>query len=393
MRLRRKMGGLALASVGCLGVLAAGCGSSSGNAAAAGGKAPLKIGVLTEQTGQFSWFGTDTERAAKLWATTVNKKGGIDGQKVQLVTYNTQSSPVDAAQGYKSLSSRGVAAVVGLGLLGDMQAVAPLTANGPVVYSNCGLYSPQGEKNVFAGQIFIPELDGYVLNWLKQNHITKVGLITTNDATGQATSTALTKLAPKDHLQLVGQEFFDPTSTDVTPQLSKLKAAHAQAILALVVGQPLGMVLQGIHELGIMSPVITSEGNLTPAFLQSLSQQAPKDLLFSASQDMSYGDLPSGTPGKSQISAFDTLYQKAYSATPGLGASSTWDELNILGQAIKSAHSTKASAIDSAIENIHHYVGLQGVYDFSQTDHRGLSLSSAVMLQYKNGKLVYASKP
>jgi branched-chain amino acid transport system substrate-binding protein len=67
----------------------------AGQAASARSTAgPIKIGISLSLSGDFSDSGKAAQRGYKLWANTVNKKGGVLGRKVQLVIRDDTSSPV-----------------------------------------------------------------------------------------------------------------------------------------------------------------------------------------------------------------------------------------------------------------------------------------------------------
>ena len=64
---------------------------------------PILIGTSLSLTGDFSTDGQAFERGYKLWASDVNKAGGIDGRKVQLVILNDNSSPTQVDTNYTDL--------------------------------------------------------------------------------------------------------------------------------------------------------------------------------------------------------------------------------------------------------------------------------------------------
>jgi branched-chain amino acid transport system substrate-binding protein len=80
----------------------AACGGSGSSNSSTSSK-PILIGTSLSLTGDFSTDGQAFERGYKLWASDVNKAGGINGRKVQLVILNDNSSPTQVDTNYTDL--------------------------------------------------------------------------------------------------------------------------------------------------------------------------------------------------------------------------------------------------------------------------------------------------
>jgi branched-chain amino acid transport system substrate-binding protein len=98
-------GTAAVAVVAAAGLVLAACGSSKPTASA-GSHAALKIGISLSLTGDFSDPGKNAERGYRLWADTVNAKGGILGRKVQLKIVDDTSSPAQVVTNYQNLITK-----------------------------------------------------------------------------------------------------------------------------------------------------------------------------------------------------------------------------------------------------------------------------------------------
>jgi len=79
----------------------AACGGS-GSSSSTSSK-PILIGTSLSLSGDFSADGLAFERGYKLWASDVNKAGGINGRKVKLVILNDNSSPTQVDTNYTDL--------------------------------------------------------------------------------------------------------------------------------------------------------------------------------------------------------------------------------------------------------------------------------------------------
>jgi branched-chain amino acid transport system substrate-binding protein len=108
MSAHRSMVGSGLAALGAALAVTA-CGGSGGSGAHSGSKTsgkPLTIGISLSSSGDFSDPGQAAARGYKLWADTVNAKGGILGRKVKLKIVNDASSPDQVVTNYQNLITR-----------------------------------------------------------------------------------------------------------------------------------------------------------------------------------------------------------------------------------------------------------------------------------------------
>ena len=102
--------GLALSAAAILSAgLVAACSSSSSSTGATATssspstKAPITIGASLSLTGDFSADGQAFERGYQLWASDVNKAGGLLGRQVTLKILNDNSSPTQVQTNYQTL--------------------------------------------------------------------------------------------------------------------------------------------------------------------------------------------------------------------------------------------------------------------------------------------------
>ena len=67
---------------------------------------PLVLGASVSLTGDFSASGKAVERGYKLWADTVNAKGGLLGRKVEIKLVDDASSPDQVVTNYQNLINK-----------------------------------------------------------------------------------------------------------------------------------------------------------------------------------------------------------------------------------------------------------------------------------------------
>lgn len=390
---RARLGRACVGALVALAMLAA-CGRSSvsGNSGGSGIPAgPIKIGVAVEQTGQFSFYGQENLNALRLSADQINQAGGVLGHKIQLDVRDTASDPSQAVTATRALvSADHVDALIGLGLLSEAKAIMPIVAQkGPPTYSLCAIFHPQLPQQKMAFVASIDNVKAYAksMAFLAHKGLKRVALLTTNDATGQATLGAAKTFAKQAGLTLVSVQTIDPNTTDATPQLSKIQSSHPQAIFAGIVGRPTAVTLKGMKQLGMSEPVMTSLGNFEPAFLKILAAAQNGPVYTLGTKDLVWRDVPKSDPRYAAIHQFESAYLQKYGAEAGVGGGTGHDALLVLTKAIEQAKSTDPSKIVSAVQSMHNLPGVLTAYNFSATDHRGVPLSSAIPIVLQNGKL------
>ena len=354
---------------------------------AASSKEPIKIGMLVEQTGQFSWYGQENLNGAQLYVEELNAKGGINGRPIELIIYNSESLPEKAVSGAQKLIQQDkVVAIVGLGLVSEATAVAAVVKEGPPTYSLSGAYTP-GHRMMFGGTVLVDDMQRRSLQFLADRKMKRIGVLTTNDTTGQLAQKVITEAAPKYGAEITRLEVFNPADVDVTAQLNQIKATNPDAIIGWALGKPLGVVLKGAKQLGITVPIITSHGNLSPGFIESIAEVQPGPLYMFGTKDLIWRDVPDSDPQKAVITAMQTKHQAKYGKEGGIGTGTGYDSLMILSEAIKKSGSTEPMKIVEAIEGIKNLVGVVGTYNFSQQDHRGLDSAAAIPMEITKGQL------
>lgn len=380
----------AAALAGLTAVALAACGSSASGSTSGGGT-PYKIGVLVSQTGPASQLGVGELRGAQLAADHLNAAGGVDGHKIQIVALDDQTQPDQDVQQARQLVSQKVAAIVGPSVVAGCHAVAPLvTGRGPVDYCLSPGIQPSG--NVFSASVKTDDLAMRMLSYWKGKGITKIGLISTTDASGKDGARAVDAAAQKAGVDVVSSADYDPTAVSATSQLQQVMSAGPQAIVVWSTGTPAGVALKGIQQLGINLPVATTDGNLSNTFLQRIADYTPQELLIPATRDFWWQTLPKSDASYSLEQDYHQKYQQQYHETPDFGPGVGYDAVLLMGQALKNAGSSDATKIKAALEKVDGFAGVVGTYHMSADDHRGLGLPDVAIVQAKNGAFTYVGK-
>lgn len=378
---------LALAAVAAA-VLAA-CGTNSSGAG--GSNATYQIGVMVSQTGSASQLGVGALRGAQLAADRINAAGGVNGHKIEIVPLDDESKPDQDVQQARQLVGKKVAAIVGPSVVAGCNAVTPLlSSRGPVDFCLSPGISPSGYT--WSASVKTDDLAERVLSYWKNQGLTKIGLISTTDASGKDGARALNDAARRVGVDVVGSAEYDPTAVSATPQLQQVMAANPQALAVWSTGTPAGVALKGIQQLGVNLPVATTDGNLSNTFLQRIADYTPQTLLIPATRDFWWDMMPANDPARALEQEYHDQYRSKYNETPDFGPGVGYDAMLLIEQALKQAGSTDPAKVKDALEHVNDFPGVLGTYHMSAGDHRGLGLQDVAIVQAKNGTFSYVGK-
>jgi branched-chain amino acid transport system substrate-binding protein len=168
---RRTVLAASLAAVVGLGLTA--CGSRPSEKAAADTSKPLVIGVSLPLTGDFSQPGGEARRGYEVWASQVNKSGGLLGRQVQLKIVDDASSQDTVVTDYTKLITQDKVDLV----LGTFSSLLNYPASAVAEKNNMVYVEPAGgapkmftrgfKGLFFAQQATAPHQADVFVDWIK----------------------------------------------------------------------------------------------------------------------------------------------------------------------------------------------------------------------------------
>jgi branched-chain amino acid transport system substrate-binding protein len=218
---------------------------------------------------------------------------------------------------------------------------------------------------------------------MNKRGIKKIALISGDggfDKSGRAQSI---DLAPEYGIEIVADETYGGKDTDMTAQLTKIRASNAEAILNFGFGTGPAIVTKNVRQLDIKLPVYQSHGVASKKFIE-LAGAAAEGVRLPAAALLVGDKLPDSDPQKPVLLAYKSKYEAKHGAVSTFGGHA-YDGLMIALQAIERAGSTDKAKVRAEIEKTTGFVGTGGVFNMSADDHLGLGLDAFKMLEIKNG--------
>jgi len=356
--------------------------------AGSGANAPYEIPAFVSQTGPFAFVGAQQAKSLAAIEEFVNRSGGVNGHALKFVVQDDHSSPQVSAQ----LMSEAVAAnapfVIGGGTASTCGAAAGLIRDtGPLLYClTAGVHPPTGSYIYATGFSSVDQI-GAAVRYFRERGWHKVALLTTNDASGQDADRTIDSVfaLPQNKAEaIVAREHFSIGDISIAAQVTRIRNANPDAVLAWVTGSPLGTVLQALRDAGVDLPLVSTSGNASYTELAAFKSLLPSQMLF-ASQIVL---VPAAAPASSRkaISQFYDEY-RTMGIRPDTGYTTTWDMALIAVAALRKYGDLATSAqIRDYFESIRSWNGILGRFDFHAFPQRGLGPNSIPIIRWNSSR-------
>jgi branched-chain amino acid transport system substrate-binding protein len=377
-----------------LAALALAAGAVPAAAADTAPAAPIKIGALLSVTGPASFLGAPEARTLEMLTEQLNAKGGVAGRKIQLIVKDTAGSPEKAVSFAKQLiEEEQVFAIIGPATSGETMQVKAIAEEAKTPLLSCAaaeaIVNPVA-KYVFKTAQKDKDAIAHVFGQMKKMNATKIGVLSSNTGFGKAGKELIGKLAAEHGITIVIDETYDKAATDLTAEVTKLKAAGVQALLNWSIEPAQSIVIKNARQIGLTVPIFQSHGFANIAYVKAAGAAA-EGVIFPASRIIVAEALPAKHPQKQVLLDYKKAYEGKYQEDASAFGGYAHDAFGMLVKAIQAGGADREK-VRSALEGLKGYVGTSGVFNMSATDHNGLGMDAFEMVTVKDGKFVLLGK-
>jgi len=225
-----------------------------------------------------------------------------------------------------------------------------------------------------------------IFEHMQSKGIKKVAIITGTTAFGKAGRDQLKKLAPGLGIEIVADETYGPKDMDMTPQLTKIKAAVPQAVVNWSIVEAQSIVPKNMKQLAMTIPLYQSHGFGNIKYAEAAGKAA-NGTIFPAGPVLAAESLPDTHPQKQVLLDYRNAYEAKYGDMTSTFGGHAYDALHLVIKAIELGGPTRVGSRDG-LEKIQGFVGTAGIFNLSPTDHIGLTKKDFEMLTVKDGKFV-----
>ncbi len=357
--------------------------------------ADLVIPVVTSLTGPFAFVGKQEADALALLEKSTNAGGGYKGQRIHFDVQDDASNPQVDVQLVNAIVAKGAPIILGPTSVGGCLAIAPLTRNGPVVYCMSPGVRPEQGSMMFSAGVSSDDIVLAFIRYFRDAGLRRVAALWTTDASGQDAERAFTAaLALRENasMQLTSSDHFNPADLSVTAQMSKIASSNAQWCICFATGSPYGTILRAYGTAGMKMPLASSTGNMIYSQMLQFQSLGLDQLYFVGAPFNARASLPPG-PVRDQVEAFYNAI-KGTATKPDAGAGPAWDSARIIVAALHDlGPGATAAQVRDYIERLRAFPGINGMFDFVASPHRGLNASNAVVVRWDPAKQDWVPVP
>ena len=305
----------------------------------------IKIGFNAPLTGFAAADGNSALVGARLAVEQVNAGGGINGDDIELVVYDDQASPKEAAPlAVKMTTQDEVTAGISGSYSGSTRAAATIFQENSVPYISAYAVHPDitragdyvfrtsfmGEVQGRAGAKLIGDVMG----------LKRVALVTLNNDFGKSLATGFKEKAADFGIEITGEYEYSIKDREFGPIVSKVRSDDPEAIYASGYFFTAGPLVRQIRAAGIAAPVIGQEGYDSQKFIEIAGPDAEGVIITTSL------DRDSSNP---ITQAFIKGFEEMAGYPTDMVAASAHTAVLVMAEALRKAGASDRAALRSAI--------------------------------------------
>jgi len=304
-------------------------GAALANAALA---ADVKLGLAAALTGPAAKYGVAIKNGFTLAADEINAKGGVNGNKLILVTEDEQGKKEEAINVFKKLIFQDkVLLVFGPTLSNSAFAAGPIAnASKVVVFGTSNTADGITAMGPFTFRNSVMEADVLpvtVKAAVQHFGIKKVAVIYGNDDAFTKSGYDVFKATlEQQKIAVTTTEAYAKGDVDFKAQLTKIKAGNPDAIVCSCLAEEAANIILQTRSLGMKQPFIGGNGLNSPKLF---------DIAKDAGDNTLMGSPWSSENGTPVNKAFIAAYKSKFGSDPDQFAAQAYDALHVVADALK----------------------------------------------------------
>ncbi len=239
----------------------------------------ILVGQTAGFTGPVGAGVKETTDGARLYIDAINSAGGVNGQKIELISLDDKFDPKNAGENARQLiEDRDVVAMFLTRGTPHTQAIIPLLEKYgvPLIGPSTGamvLHQPV-QKHVFNVRATYQREAEKAISHLASIGITRIAIVYADDSFGADGVAGAQKGLLAGKLQPVLVEKFDRTKPDFAPIAPKLVQSNAQAVMMVASGGAVADGIKAFRAAGSSAQVVTLSNNASTGFIKGLGSDA-----------------------------------------------------------------------------------------------------------------------
>lgn len=204
------------------------------------------IGFMASITGAASSLGEPERDAAVMIQKQLDEQGGITGpdgvvHPVKILIYDTEGNgDIAVTVARKLIESENAIVLLGPSTSPPCMALIPVVQEAKIpmisMASSSEIVKPISERQwIFKVAQSNEHTSPWQVQYAKAKGLTKIANLYVNNAYGEDGAAAIRETARAEGIEIVLEETFEAADTDMTAQITKIKASDAQAVLVTAI--------------------------------------------------------------------------------------------------------------------------------------------------------------
>jgi len=354
------------------------------SASIAAAQETVKIGVVTDHTGNAAEFARIEEQGLELALKEVNANGGILGKKVELLYEDDEDKPALSATKVRKLASDGIPIIIQLSSSTSTQQAESASLETKTPHLGANQSADSLTTKLDNPYFFLAGMPASIqfktlLAFTKMRYKT-AAIFADTSAIAMFIDKTFKEGLEHAGIKLVDEEIIEAGATDAVPQVQRIRNANPEVVLDA--GNTISesaTFYRSYRQLGLKIPIIASYNKSIPRYLQLV----PGMLDGVAFLDCFDQDKPET---KAYIEKFEANYHEEPYSLSAYG----YNAMMLVKDAVNRAGSLDREKIRTALAETHDFksvIGAKGTtFDFSADHRAGFPDQGAVIRLIENNR-------
>jgi branched-chain amino acid transport system substrate-binding protein len=328
-----------------------GCTMSNTDASAPSSGAPIKVGVVTDQTGPLSFAGIANANVARMVIDEINAGGGLLGRPVVLCLEDSATTDsVARVKAAKLVRQDRVDVVLGGIYSSTRQAIKEAAVDeGRTLYIYPEQYEGQEcDPLVFCtGPVPAQQVDPLIPWLMKQTDARTFYLPSADYIWPRVMNRKVREAVVANGGSIVGEEYFPLDHGDYRATVDRIMSSGAQVVFNTTVPPGLAPFLAQLHDAGF-----TRRGGriVCTYFDENFVSLMPPDHVEGIYSCLDYYQAVSDPFSKALLARYDAVYPGSAKFTAGSACSGLYRGLKLWAAAVREAASLRQDAVIAALD-------------------------------------------
>lgn len=339
----------------------------------------IHIGLQAPLSGDNAQYGIKMKEGVQMAFDNINKKGGINGKKLELVLGDDKATPSEAvAVVNKMVTNNQVKAVIGGFNSSPTLATQEVTGAAKIPHLHMGAspeLSKTGNKYLFrvilTDSIFVPTVMKYMVEVQKAK---KIAALYENTDYGTALAEAAKTTADSFGAEMLTVEAYNPGTKDFSAQITKIKSLQPDALMVAGLYNEAALISQQAKQAGLNVKLFSPSDGVDSKSLIELGGDSVEGYIFASMIDLN--------SNSEEMEEFMKLCEEN-GIIPEAYTAISYDAAMVLAKALEEGNESLEKVRDAIASMEYH--GVTGPIRFDENGDRS---NTPLIMQVQNGDFV-----